>query len=161
MTCICSMASRTVEGTVLLYMARAPQILCSVLKSIKEGYWVAQVCAEKSDEDSEGTRKRVLWGAAEGMGWGYSVWRRAGWRETSSLYSCLKVSWSKEDVGLFTWMSGDRMWGNGLKLYRGRFRLVWGRISLCRWWSVIGMGCSGKWLSRNLCRYLRNVWIWH
>lgn len=38
MTCICSTASRTVEGTVLLYMARAPQILCSVLKSIKEGY---------------------------------------------------------------------------------------------------------------------------
>lgn len=44
-------------------------------------------------------------------------------------------------------LTSDRMQGNGLKLYQGRFRLHVRK----RFWSGVGVSCLGKWRSPHPC----------
>lgn len=68
-----------------------------------------------------------------------------------ALYNNLNRGCSKEGVSLF--FSGDRMWGNGLKLPKKRF----GFDVRKKWWSGIGMCCPERQCSSHPWRYLRDM----
>lgn len=75
-----------------------------------------------------------------------------------ALYSYLKGGCGKARVGLFSFVTRDRMNGNGLKLCQRRFRLAIGKTSLKEWLGT-ATGCPGRRWSHHPWRCSRNIQI--
>lgn len=86
----------------------------------------------------------------------FSVKQRRLRRDLMAFYTSLKGGCCEVHASLFSQVTNNRTWGNGLRLHQGRFRLVSGRIASQKVW----LGCPWRWWSCHRWTYLRDMGMW-